>query len=727
MRHTTITIALALLAVFCTASVAASTDAECTEHHTYLFSQPVSDTDSTTIATKLSECNLYASSDAVCNATCMSLTERMLTLTKAKNRMDCQDSRYYIHLPEIKCLKDDNGEKCGGLQGWLNHMGIVMNAFNQLFIPSSSVTNENLTKACSSTCNEKGTELIMKMYAGGNTTATSRAFKMISGLKPIVCRQLKGKLCYEDTAKSFQTLGKDDLTADKLDKGHCSLTNRCGKAGLQAFADFYTDLGKDKNDDSMCGGSLCRETYALFGELFNQYNKFMCLKHANDHYCMMLIVDEPTAPWGGDCFGVTGDTPECKAHLTRMTKKCGCCITSIMDMYRSIPQFVEMGSNYTEKMSEAKITEPTACSLDAFQIPIEFTLSGPTKDEAEAAKEDIKKDVGATFGQSTDLVEVEIKEVRRLIGRVGRVLAEKTVQVKAMVKTSSEADAKSIQGQAEDGVILPSTTQALESKGVGVKVSGSVKAEAPKKNPNPTGEVVVPFEKKLVTPGTTEFYIGAGGIVLIVLGVAFFLQSVYCVHKHRHILKKHFTEKFFNSIDADGNGTLDAGEIKIMLEHEFGACVSMPQVKRLMKKFGTTEMDFPTYQKFVEYLKGIDEGSDGVEMKEILEKKVWKRKSMVQLNVKDNGDREFVNPLSAQEPKRARGLSRNSWELKNAAKRAEKIKSDAVRKSTPSNVAVEVPPAWEKLFDATSGNNYFHNINTGETAWELPAGAKVRE
>ena len=116
-----------------------------------------------------------------------------------------------------------------------------------------------------------------------------------------------------------------------------------------------------------------------------------------------------------------------------------------MDMYRSIPipQLVEMGSNYTEKMSEAKITEPTACSLDAFQIPIEFTLSGPTKDEAEAAKEDIKKDVGATFGQSTDLVEVEIKEVRRLIGRVGRVLAEKTVQVKAMVKTSSEADAKS--------------------------------------------------------------------------------------------------------------------------------------------------------------------------------------------------------------------------------------------------------------------------------------------
>ena len=41
----------------------------------------------------------------------MSLTERMLKLTKAKNRMDCQDSRYLIHLPEINCLKDDNGEK----------------------------------------------------------------------------------------------------------------------------------------------------------------------------------------------------------------------------------------------------------------------------------------------------------------------------------------------------------------------------------------------------------------------------------------------------------------------------------------------------------------------------------------------------------------------------------------------------------------------------------------
>jgi hypothetical protein len=218
--------------------------------------------------------------------------------------------------------------------------------------------------------------------------------------------------------------------------------------------------------------------------------------------------------------------------------------------------------------------------------------------------------------------------------------------------------------------------------------------------------------------------ISTGVIVTIVIAaLAFF---TFCAHKHRHVLTKHLTKKFFDSIDKDGNGTLDAGEIQIMLEREFGARVSSTQVKRLMKKFGTKEMDFETYLKFVEYLKGVGTDNEGIEMKDILEKKVWKRKSMVELTVKDNGDREFVNPLGAHKPKRTRRVSRNSWELKNAAKRAEKIKSDAVKKSAPSNVAVEVPPAWEKLLDAASGNNYFHNLNTGETAWELPAGAKVR-
>ena len=136
-------------------------------------------------------------------------------------------------------------------------------------------------------------------------------------------------------------------------------------------------------------------------------------------------------------------------------------------------------------------------------------------------------------------------------------------------------------------------------------------------------------------------------------------------------------------------------------------------------------MDFETYQKFVEYLKGVDKDNDGIEMKEILEKKVWKRKSMVELSIKANGDREYVNPLSNQVPTRARGVSRNSWELKNVSKQAEKIKKDAARKSAASNVSVEVPPAWKKHFDASSGNNYFHNVNTGETAWKLPAGAKL--
>jgi hypothetical protein len=216
-------------------------------------------------------------------------------------------------------------------------------------------------------------------------------------------------------------------------------------------------------------------------------------------------------------------------------------------------------------------------------------------------------------------------------------------------------------------------------------------------------------------PGSTSFYIGIGSVILLIIGGLLFVQGTYCAHKHRHILKKHLTEKFFNSMDTDGSGTLDASEIQRMLEHEFNATVSHTQARRLMKKFGATEMDFATYKKFVEYLKSVDkENGGGIEMKEILEKRVWKRGSMVQMTINETGEREFTNPLAQINDRPAR-ISRNSWDLKVAPPAVQHIRKEEAARATKARSS-----KWEKHIDPHSGNPYFHNVETNETSWTNP-------
>merc|ERR1712022_24486 len=121
-------------------------------------------------------------------------------------------------------------------------------------------------------------------------------------------------------------------------------------------------------------------------------------------------------------------------------------------------------------------------------------------------------------------------------------------------------------------------------------------------------------------PGNTSFVLATGAIVVIVLAGIVFLTSTYCCHKHRHLIKKHVTKSFFDSVDADGNGVLDAGEIQVMLKREFGAKLSIGQVTTLMVKFGQKkEMDFEAYKKFIEYLKQIDEDDHDHDMKAALQ------------------------------------------------------------------------------------------------------------
>jgi hypothetical protein len=233
----------------------------------------------------------------------------------------------------------------------------------------------------------------------------------------------------------------------------------------------------------------------------------------------------------------------------------------------------------------------------------------------------------------------------------------------------SETDAKEVDVPLDS--IDPGTIEAIEEK-------KTIIAKEKREKPSPELHPAV--------------FIGVGGVILIIIGALILLNGTYFAHKHRHVLKKHLSERFFIAIDKDGNGTLDAIEIQTMLEHEFGAKVSTTQVRRMMKKFGQEKMDFPMYQKFIEYLRSVDDENVGVEMKEVLETKVWKRKSMIQLSIKEDGTREFSNPC-AEDLGAGQGRRHNSWDIQKneAAKRAEKIKSDAARKSAPSNV---VPPTW---------------------------------
>ena len=101
-------------------------------------------------------------------------------------------------------------------------------------------------------------------------------------------------------------------------------------------------------------------------------------------------------------------------------------------------------------------------------------------------------------------------------------------------------------------------------------------------------------------------------------------------------------------------------------------------------------------------------------MKEILEKRVWKRGSMVQMTINETGEREFTNPLAQINDRPAR-ISRNSWDLKVAPPAVQHIRKEEAARATKARSS-----KWEKHIDPHSGNPYFHNVETNETSWTNP-------
>jgi len=114
--------------------------------------------------------------------------------------------------------------------------------------------------------------------------------------------------------------------------------------------------------------------------------------------------------------------------------------------------------------------------------------------------------------------------------------------------------------------------------------------------------------------------VGAGVIVAIVVYV---IVHAYCCHRHRHVLKKHFTKAFFAKEDLDGDGLLEANEIQKMAMDEFGAEMTIDQCRALISQYGakgSAGLNMTEYPAMMNNLRLKDEGSGkDCNMKVILE------------------------------------------------------------------------------------------------------------
>jgi hypothetical protein len=124
-------------------------------------------------------------------------------------------------------------------------------------------------------------------------------------------------------------------------------------------------------------------------------------------------------------------------------------------------------------------------------------------------------------------------------------------------------------------------------------------------------------------PGSLSATVAAVGAGVIVGIVAYVIVHAYCCHRHRHVLKKHFTKAFFAKEDLDGDGILEANEIQKMAKDEFGAEMTIDQCRALIGQYDTKGLgglDMAEYQAMMNNLRLKDEKSGkDCNMKVILE------------------------------------------------------------------------------------------------------------
>lgn len=141
--------------------------------------------------------------------------------------------------------------------------------------------------------------------------------------------------------------------------------------------------------------------------------------------------------------------------------------------------------------ASANIKIPTACSLNAYQVPFTVTLNGLTQTQAAAVTDGLKKDISLAAGVSKSAVSLTISTTQGKDYKVMGGMNLLATTVSGTISVPSKAEATLIESTTKT-VDLPNTQKAAVAKGVSAKVTASaVTAKPPVVNTQATGDTSI--------------------------------------------------------------------------------------------------------------------------------------------------------------------------------------------------------------------------------------------
>jgi hypothetical protein len=223
--------------------------------------------------------------------------------------------------------------------------------------------------------------------------------------------------------------------------------------------------------------------------------------------------------------------------------------------------------------------EPTLLPKGDRIVKASVSLMGLTAASFSADAQIVFRSVIASKSMvSTDQVTItKIADVsrRRQLLVTGRILATSGITVDFEVA-----------GVTKDGAETVTTTLEKfmsDSSGAGlagVLTTAGVPVSISKQVGEITGTYIPWF-----SPGSTSFWVGLGGIVLIIVMVVFFFSGGYATWKFRTQIKQMLNKSFFENADANRDGVLDALEIQAVMKSQFNKEMSVAEIEALLKKY----------------------------------------------------------------------------------------------------------------------------------------------
>lgn len=183
------------------------------------------------------------------------------------------------------------------------------------------------------------------------------------------------------------------------------------------------------------------------------------------------------------------------------------------------------------------------------------------------------------------------RRVLKEFGSAGRQLSAAGLKVEFEVSGVTKDDATAI---ATDLNTFMSDSSAAGLAGVltaaGVPVS-SAKGSAKK---------YIPW----FSPGSASFWAGVGGIVLIVVLALVGIGSAVAGWRFRKQIGQMLNRETFTGADTDGDGVLDANEIRALMKKQLGKDFTIDQIKAVMRKYDEDgDCDTLTFEEYQVMLK----------------------------------------------------------------------------------------------------------------------------